>query len=66
MSEAPKVLIEPGRRTGHTLANEPKFRQAIEAGQDCYTTLNGIWFRVSVDDAGPIVYSALAVRPVGV
>jgi len=67
MSEAAtKVLIEPGRRTGRTLANEPKFRQAIDAGQDCYTSLNGVFFRVSVDDSGAIVYSALAMRPVGI
>ncbi len=67
MSEAPpKVLIEPGRRSGRSLQNEPKFRQALEAGQEVFTKLNGVFFAVDFDEEGNAIYSALAMRPVGI
>lgn len=65
--EPTKVYIEPGRREGRTLKNAPQFLAAIAEGKDVFTKLNGVWFRVTTIEEDPTVpiYTALAVRPVG-
>ncbi len=66
MTDAPEqVFIEPGKRTGRALANEPAFRRAIGAGSKVITKLNGVYFAVSVGDDDAIVYEALAKKPPG-
>lgn len=59
------VLIEAGRRTGHgQLDNEPEIREAIASGSRVFVKRNGVYFRVDEVQAR-LVYTALAVKPVG-
>lgn len=60
------LLIQPGRRQGRTLNNEALFRAKLAEGADVYTTLNGVFFRVSLSDAGDIAYTAMTGRPEGI
>lgn len=68
MPEVEKVYIEPGRRTGRTLQNAPKFLAAIAEGKRAFTRLNGVWFEVTTQDSAPTIpiYTALAVKPTDV
>lgn len=67
MSEPTKVYIEPGKRTGRSLANERAMHAALDEGKLVYTRLNGVWFSAAriEEDPGRMVYTALAVKPVG-
>lgn len=59
------VLIEAGRRTGHgQLDNEAEIREAIAGGSRVFAKRNGVYFRVD-EVQNRLVYTALAVKPVG-
>lgn len=60
-----QVLIPAGRRNGRTFDNEVEFINALDAGQQVFTTRNGVYFEVTADGDG-VRYTALVTKPEGI
>lgn len=63
----PAILIPGGGRIGHgKMAGEDAFRTKLAEGFEVYTTLNDVYFAVTVRDAETMNYVPLPGRPPGV
>jgi len=60
-----RILIQAGRRNGRTFDNEREFINALDAGNEVFTTRNGIYFSVTADGDG-VRYVALTEKPQGI
>lgn len=63
---AEKVLLPAGRREGHgKLTGEGAFRQKLAEGAEVYTTLNNVYFLVTLTADDTVKYTALPTAPEG-
>lgn len=60
----PRILMNPGPRTGRTVQNEGQLRAKLAEGHEVYILKNGVYFEVSVDGAS-LRFVALLAKPDG-